>query len=62
MNGKTLEADFGCCYPELESIFYDEAKRIAVDENEAIRLTSEAVRHFLDHYRKYKSHKPPPQG
>jgi len=55
MNGKTLEANFGYCHPELESIFYDEAKRIAVDENEAIRLTSEAVRHFLDHYRKYES-------
>jgi len=50
MNDKALHIDFNMTYSDLEGIFFDEAKRIVPDENEAAKLTSEAVRNFLDHY------------
>ena len=34
----------------LKEIFYDEAKRISGDDDEAQRLTMEAIRGFLSHY------------
>lgn len=34
----------------LKEIFYDEAKRISGDDDEAQRLTIEAMRGFLSHY------------
>ena len=39
---------------ELVDIFYDEARRIATDDDEAVRLTNEAVSDFLSHYRLIK--------
>jgi hypothetical protein len=34
---------------DLVNIFYDEAKRITLDEKEALSLTRDAVKDFLHH-------------
>ena len=39
---------------ELVSIFYDEALKIAANDDEAMRLTNEAVNNFMSHYRVVK--------
>ncbi|MGK7344371.1 MAG: hypothetical protein ACNS63_01005 [Candidatus Nitrospinota bacterium M3_3B_026] len=39
---------------EIVDIFYDEARRIASDDKEAVELTNQAVRDFLSHYRLVK--------
>jgi len=49
MSPKSLAYRFGLNNPDLVSIFYDEAKRIAQDEKEALSLTRDAVKDFLYH-------------
>lgn len=39
---------------ELVGIFYDEALKIAANDDEAMRLTNEAVNNFMSHYRVVK--------
>jgi len=39
---------------ELIDIFYDEARRITSNEDEAERLANDAVKDFLTHYRLVK--------
>lgn len=39
---------------ELADIFYDEAHRIAGNEDDARKLTKEALTEFLSHYRSVK--------
>ncbi len=40
---------------ELVSIFYDEALKIAANDDEAMQLTNKAVNNFMSHYRVVKS-------
>lgn len=49
MSPRSLADRLGISNLELVSIFYDEAKRIALDEKEALSLTRDAVKGFL-HY------------
>ena len=49
MNVKFLSKDFGDTHPDLFDIFYDEAKRISIDEQEAISLTRDAIKFFKKH-------------
>ena len=49
MSPKSLAYRLGMNNPDLVSIFYDEAKRIALDEKEALALTRDAVKDFLRH-------------
>jgi len=39
---------------ELVSIFYDEALKIAANDDEAMQLTNKAVNNFMSHYRAVK--------
>lgn len=39
---------------ELIDIFYDEARRIASSDDEAVELTNEALNDFLSHYKLVK--------
>lgn len=49
MSPKSLAYRLGMKDPDLVRIFYDEAKRIALDEKEAMSLTRDAVKGFLRH-------------
>ncbi len=49
MSPKSLAYKLGLNNPDLVGIFYDEAKRIALDEKEAMSLTRDAVKDFLHH-------------
>lgn len=49
MSPKSLAYKLGMNNLDLVSIFYDEAKRIALDEKEALSLTRDAVKGFLHH-------------
>ena len=49
MSPKSLAYRLGMNDPDLVGIFYDEAKRIALDEEEALSLTRDAVKGFLRH-------------
>lgn len=52
MSPKSIAESLGMCHQDLVNIFYDEAKRISPDEKEALSLTREAVKQFLDHSNK----------
>ncbi|VAX21850.1 hypothetical protein MNBD_NITROSPINAE01-1347 [hydrothermal vent metagenome] len=39
---------------ELVSIFYDEALKIAANDDEAMQLTNKAVNNFMSHYKAVK--------
>jgi hypothetical protein len=53
VGGMTMRTDVienGMMPLGLREIFYDEAKRISGNDDEAQRLTMEAIRGFLSHY------------
>jgi hypothetical protein len=53
VGGMTMRTDVienGMMPAGLREIFYDEAKRISGNDDEAQRLTMEAIRGFLSHY------------
>lgn len=54
MNVKTVSQDKGMKDSDLAGIFYDEARRISLTEEEAVSLAREAFLSFRDHYRALK--------
>lgn len=54
MNVKTMSPKQGMKDSDLAGIFYDEARRISLTEEEAVSLAREAFLSFRDHYKALK--------